>query len=299
MTALRALLAGSIDYAGLFPPAGLDMPAAVANHARYLVSGNRWALGRFVLPAARLREFEEAAGNLLPPRPDGEAWRLSALLGTDPAGDIRAIGAFNCRHAAADPTAVVVDVVEARAASTDALALLLATVPGYLQAYVEVPVDADPAPLVSAIAGGRVGAKIRTGGVTSDAFPSARHVARFIGACVAAGVPFKATAGLHHPLRGDYPLTYASDSARGTMFGFLNVFLAAAFMAGGMDAVAAEGLLEESSPASLHISSDAIVWRGHRLGGAAIEAARGRTIVAFGSCSFTEPLGDLGALGLL
>ena len=33
MTALRALLAGVIDYAGLFPPAGLDMATALGIHA--------------------------------------------------------------------------------------------------------------------------------------------------------------------------------------------------------------------------------------------------------------------------
>lgn len=300
MTALRALLAGSIDYAGLFPPAGLDMSTSVANYAHYLDSDTRWALGRFVLPASRLCEFEEAAGNLPPVRRDGEAWRLSALLGADPAADIRAIGEFNCRHA--DPAAagaIVVDVVEAKAGTTDAVTSLLAAVPGYLQAYVEVPVDPDPAPLVSGLAGRRGRAKIRTGGVTADAVPRARDVARFIGACVASGVPFKATAGLHHPLRGDYPLTYAPDSDRGTMFGFLNVFLAAALMAEGMDAASAECLLEESSPASFRITPEQIVWREHRLDTRSIVAARGRAIVAFGSCSFTEPVDDLTALGLL
>ncbi len=299
MTALRALLAGSIDYAGLFPPAGLAMSAAAANYAAYREGEAAWALSRFVVPAARLAEFEKAATTLLPARPDGDTWRLAVLLGADPVGDLRAIGEFNCRHAATGAGAVVVDVVEGKAGDVSAVASLLGQMPEYLEAYVEIPVDEDPTPLVRAIAehGGR--AKIRTGGVTPESFPSAAAIARFIAACVEAGVPFKATAGLHHPLRAVYPLTYAPDSPRGTMFGFLNLFLAAAFMSHGLNSTDAVRLLEESDPSSLRVTEETVEWRGRRLGAGEIAAARGRTIVSFGSCSFTEPLGDLAALGLL
>src|SRR6185436_15978516 len=111
----------------------------------------------------------------------------------------------------------------------------LARIPGYLQPYIEIPVSGDPAPLATAVgrAGGRL--KVRTGGVTADAFPSAADLARFLRAAVQAGVPFKATAGLHHPLRAEYRLTYEPGSACGTMFGFLNLFLATAFVSAGMD----------------------------------------------------------------
>ena len=275
------------------------MATAARNYARYREGDTRWALGRFVVPATRLREFEKAAENMLPSRPSGEPWRLTVLLGADLPGDLRSIDEFNCRHAAGGSAAVAADVVEARAASVDAVTGLLTAMPDSLQAYVEVPADPDPAPLMSAIAAQRGRAKIRTGGVTPDAFPPAREVVRFIARAVELGVPFKATAGLHHPLRADYPLTYEPDSLRGTMFGFLNVFLAAAFMARGMDAQAAERLMEESSPGSLTVLDQAIEWRGHRLGIEDIHAARGRTIVSFGSCSFTEPIGELAALGLL
>lgn len=311
MTALHALLAGSIDYAGLFPPSGLPMSQAVDNYAGYRESDAAWALGRFVVPATHLEEFERASARLLPSASGGEPWRLAALIGTDPVGDLRAIGEFNGRHAAtgggsAGPgsagtgaRSATVDVVEARVGSAAAIASLLGVIPEEFEAYLEVPVDRDPASLVGVIAdqGGR--AKIRTGGVTADAFPPAADVARFIAACVGANVPFKATAGLHHPLRGLYPLTYAPDSARGTMFGFLNVFLAAAFLSHGLDSVDATRLLEESDPSSFRVTEDAVEWRGRRLTGGEISGARSRAIVSFGSCSFTEPLGDLAGLGLL
>jgi hypothetical protein len=301
-TALRRLLAGTIDYAGLFPPAALDMAASVRGYAEYRAGPDAWALGRFVVPAARLAELEREAAPLaptVPPAPGAaDPWRLSALLGTEPAKDFAALGEFNCRHAAAGAPALLADVVEGRADSVEAVGRLLAAAPRWAQVYVEIPLDRDPAPLVDAIArhGGR--AKARTGGITPDAFPTAEAVARFLHACSAARVPFKATAGLHHALRAEYRLTYAADSPRGTMFGFLNVFLAAALLHHGLGEGDAVRLLEERSPEAIRISSGAIEWRGHRLDAAQIAAARAAGIAGFGSCSFTEPVEELRELGL-
>ncbi len=128
-------------------------------------------------------------------------------------------------------------------------------------------------------------------------------MARFLRACTVARVPFKATAGLHHPLRGSYPLTYAPDAPRGTLFGFLNVFLAAA-LAPALTGEELEALLQEESAAALGLTGDAltedaITWRGHRLEGAALEESRRRFALSYGSCSFTEPIEDLQELSLL
>ena len=56
---------------------------------------------------------------------------------------------------------------------------------------------------------------------------SGADVVRFIRRCIEADVRFKATAGLHHPLRAEFPLTYDAGAPVGAMFGYLNVFLAA------------------------------------------------------------------------
>jgi hypothetical protein len=297
--ALRTLLHSRIDYAGLFPPAGLDMTAAVTNYASYRDGAHAWALGRFVAPASRIAQFESAAVGLLPPSPSPSPWRVAALLGADPAADMRALGELNCRHAADGEGAVTADVVEGKADSVEAVERLLRRVPPYLQAYVEVPIAGDPAPLVAAIgrAGGR--AKVRTGGVTPDAFPATADVVRFIRACLSARVPFKATAGLHHPLRAEYRLTYQADSPSGTMYGFLNVFLAAGFLREGMTEADAVRLLEERDPGAIRFTAGGAEWRGRRLESGALHRAREEGIVSFGSCSFTEPIGDLKALGLL
>ena len=184
-------------------------------------------------------------------------------------------------------------------ASAEVVERVLTSLPKHLQAYVEIPVGRDPAELVAAISRHGARAKVRTGGVTPEAFPATADLVRFLRTCVGAGVPFKATAGLHHALRASYRLTYAPDSPRGTMFGFLNVFLAAAFLREGMDNADAARLLEEADPRAFGFDDGGIAWRGRRIEAAAIRAAREQAIVSFGSCSFTEPMDDLASLYLL
>jgi hypothetical protein len=295
-TLLRPLLAGSIDYAGLFPPAALDMTTAVRQYAEHRAGPDAWALGRFVVPAARLPELEREAEAHVPRSP-AKPWRLSVLLGATPADELQALDEFNCRHAASGAAALSADSVEARADSVEAINRLLDQVPNWAQAYIEIPLHQDPTSLVAALAlrGGR--AKARTGGVTADAFPAPADLLRFLRACTGADVPFKATAGLHHPLRGEYRLTYAPGSPAGTMFGFLNLFLAAAFLRQGLADADVLRLLEERDPQAFRVGPDLIEWRGHQLTRAAIEAARARSILSFGSCSFTEPVDEARRLG--
>jgi hypothetical protein len=299
MSAIHILLRQSIDYAGLFPPAGLDMASAAGNYAQYLGGESAWALGRFILPASRLGEFESAAEDLLLRTGGARPWRLSGLTGPDLAADLELIDEFNRRHGAAAAGAAIVDTVEVRAGSVADVEDTIRRVPRQLQTYLEIPAGRDPHEIVAAI--GRLGgrAKVRTGGVTRDAFPATADLIRVIATSIQARVPFKATAGLHHPLRAEYRLTYAADSARGIMFGFLNLFLAAAFIREGMPEVVAAEILEETSAAALQVTEQAITWRGHRLDAEALRRAREDTIVSFGSCSFTEPIEELQSLQLL
>src|SRR5690554_3542756 len=99
---LRAIARELIDYAGLFPPAALGMPQVVANYAAYRASEEAWMLGRLIVPAARLDEFERAAEGCLDSGDagGGQAWRLSLLGSGDPAADLKAIEEFNRRQAA-------------------------------------------------------------------------------------------------------------------------------------------------------------------------------------------------------
>jgi len=294
MNPVHTLLRQSIDYAGLFPPAGLGMSAAVDNYLRYRADPEAWALGRFIVPATRLVEFEEAAGDGSPGRAGRQPWQLSALVGPDLVGDLDQIAAFQRRYADTAPGKTV-DTIEAKADGVSAIEETMRSVPGRLQVYFELPIERDPIDLIAAVA--RVGAraKVRTGGVTPQAFPSTVSLARFIHACVRAKVPFKATAGLHHALRSEYRLTYEEDSGTSVMFGFLNLFLATALARNGMAECDTCRILEESSPAAFRVDDDAISWRGQRFDRDALGRAR-QSIVSFGSCSFTEPIAELQSL---
>ena len=142
-------------------------------------------------------------------------------------------------------------------------------------------------------------AKIRSGGITADAFPAIANVAEFIRACREKGIAFKATAGLHHPLRCVKPLTYEPNAATGTMHGFVNVFLAAALVQGGMNAADGAQLLEERDPKAFVFNDQGAAWRDRRAGLAALATTRSTFALSFGSCSFEEPIGELKELGLL
>jgi hypothetical protein len=299
--AVVVLLRELIDYAGLFPPASLSMVASVANYDRYLQSEWNWILGRFIVPVSRLGEFEEAlAGLLALPAPSSLAnWRLSVLLGADATSDVARIREFNARMAGSGfKRSAVVDSVEVKVASAAEIVQLSGIIPAELGTYVELPLSSASECIPAVAACGRR-AKIRTGGETADMFPSPASVIEFIRLCVSANVPFKATAGLHHPLRSVHKLTYQPESASGMMHGFLNVFLAAAFLRSGMEPALAIQLLEEQMPTAFHVDADGIGWREQRLTPHEIAAARQGFALSFGSCSFTEPIDDLRALHLL
>lgn len=287
--AIEELLAGLIDYAGLFPPAALGMPEAVRAYAEYRRGAERWALGRFVLPASHLAEFSEA---FAPFAGEGAPWQLSVLAG---ATDAPAIDAFNL----AQRGRAVIDTIESKANRVEEIAALAALNGEGRFIYVEIPLGPTMETLIAEIAGQGFRAKMRTGGVTADAFPTAESVARFLELCAKAGIASKATAGLHHPVRGDYRLTYAADSATGTMFGFLNVVCAAMLIGHGLPNHEAIALLEERDPKAFRAGDDGIRWRDWLVPMADIKNARAGSTNSFGSCSFAEPIHDLKQLTLL
>jgi len=278
-----------VDYAGLFPPAGLAMNSALENFARHQHSDHAWLLGRFICPATRLTEL---AATL----PSGtHQWKISALAGTDLPGDLTLMKSFNEREAGS----AEVDVVELKTENVSSVRTVATSIPNGLTAYCEIPVAHDPGELLAAIAGAGLRAKIRTGGITPATFPTSTQVARFLTRCAEATVPFKATAGLHHPLRGEFRLTYEPDSARATMHGFLGVFLAAAFARTGWSAERLVPVIEETQADAFEFGETAISWRCNSLTVGQIESTRRQFAISFGSCSFEEPVEDLKARGLL
>ncbi len=295
---LRALLHALVDYAGLFPPAALDMSAAVREYTAHRASPEAWMLGHFVLPVSRLDEFETSLATLESSTP-GDVWRLSVLPSVDLDATLAAIADFNARNRTTRGRAAVADTIEFKLEAIPDLETALATIPPDLTSYVELPIDDDLAPRLAAISRAGARAKVRTGGVTAGAFPASHALARFIQSCADAGVPFKATAGLHHPLRGDYRLTYEPGAPHGMMFGFLNVFLAAAFARTGLTLKELALLLEEKDASAFEFTETAATWRGRAVSRTGISAVRHHVALSFGSCSFQEPVDDLRSLGLL
>jgi hypothetical protein len=298
-TPIHALLATAIDYAGLFPPAALPMSDAVAEYARLSVGCHAWALGRFILSAARLEEFARVFAS----QSGAIRWRLSALIGADVAGDLLKVETFNHSRAGPRPAslngALLVDTLEFKTPTAESVAEMARLANGRFATFYEFPHMRDPDEFLSAIAraGGR--AKIRTGGLTADAIPKPAALARFLEQSAALRVPFKATAGLHHPLRGVYRLTYESGSPTATMYGFVNLALAVAFARAGWKAEQLVPILGEQSPDAFRFDADGASWREHRLASDDLKGARAESLVSFGSCSFDEPITELQALGWL
>lgn len=292
---IRALMADAIDYAGLFPPSSVAMPEAVINYATYRNSNYAWMLGRFVVTAARLDEFYENARDFIS-RDGGNAWRVAVVVGDDVTKAIDQVKNFN----AANGPGIVCDVLEIRADSQGVIENAAMSVPEGVTAYFELPLDATLPEMVSTLAVRGQRAKIRTGGVTPEAFPSTQAIIRFVKTCLAANVRFKATAGLHHPIRCFRPLTYEADSVKGTMHGFLNLFLMTGFAREGYRPSLLEDVMEEEFEEVFTFDEQSAVWRDeYVLTTWQIERMRERGLQSFGSCSFDEPVADLQKLGIL
>lgn len=297
MKAVDILLEELIDYAGLFPPASENMRTAVESYASYRAGPDAQALGRFIVPFARLAEFEETARKLMPRGAGAEPWRLSVLIGDDAGVAAESMPRFNCHHwSGSEEGHALIDAVEVKVATTEDVESSHRALPAFFQRYFEIPLNADTDSLIKAVSrvGGR--AKIRTGGIKPDAFPAAREILSFLIACQREKVAFKATAGLHHPIRGSYRLTYEPNSDSGKMYGFLNLFLAAALLRKGEPESTVLRALEESDPRAFDFSDVAIDWKGHRIDASDLHGVRDTFAISFGSCSFREPIDELSAL---
>jgi len=327
MTAIRELMTGLIDYAGLFPPAKLAMHLVVENYDRYLAGDYAWIMGRLICPAARLDEMAECIQALPPAPADREPWRISMLgrpaadgdvFTAQLADDIAAARACENRLG----SAVVVDAYEVRvpdrmAGQPDGLGdlarssrdRLVSELGRDVRVFFEVPFAENwttqvPAAIAqfatrasdspSVATEGGCGVKVRTGGVEAHMIPGVEQVACFIAACCKHKVAFKATAGLHHPIR------HPSDQVAAPMHGFFNVFGGAVLAQhAGLDESTLSQILDDRDASHFVWSEDGLAWRDTRVDASRIAATRATLATSFGSCSFDEPIDDLRSMALL
>ena len=299
---LRLLLQHSIDYAGMFPPCSLPLEPALKNQAGYLRLEDSWMLNGFVLPIAQfnqakqlLAEFDPAhplSVSALGPKTESAAAFWNELERTDEA--IRALSAHNV-------DLVAVSQLEMFLPNDVDLSLLKEAreMIGALPSFWEAPAQrAQPTiELLSELNSDTdlptFGYKLRTGGVTADAFPTSAQIASALVAPATHQVPIKFTAGLHHPLRQH------RDEVQTKMHGFLNVLGAAVLAAEHKwDAEQARSMLEDEEASSFHFEEEFFAWRDWRIDLRRLEDRR-RFVTTFGSCSFDEPREDLRALGIL
>jgi len=304
MTLRRALFQGLIDYAGLFPPAQLSMQPAVEEYRTIRCGPYSWIAGRFIVPVSRIAELTASIG----PTPiqicaiadagsDSREWFRNAQSRV---GDLAAVRQSSLLEVAAIEVAVPA-LTAARETFDPVIGqfamLAHSAALGDLPVYVELPRGPRFEELLPsamfALARSKLGAKLRCGGVEPEAFPSAAEVAAFLLAAHEYDVPFKATAGLHHPIRAVEP------SSGLLMHGFINLLAASVFVRGGSDRAELEAILEERDPAAFSVTDEHFGWRDRFVDVAEVAQMRARGFIAYGSCSFLEPVGDLVALGML
>jgi hypothetical protein len=272
---IPAVVAGLCDDAAVFPPGLAPLPEAVRAHQE---RHDRWFAG-LVGPLVLAESALPQLGPLV--RPDLPL-RLSVTLPGGPAGLDGVIS--TCAGLPVELSSVEVVVPEG-VAPVEFFERLAAGVGGHeLDVYVEVPRDARGAEIIDGLQG-RYRAKFRTGGVRAELYPSVEELAASLAAVTCAGIPFKATAGLHHALRNTDPETGF------VQHGFLNLLLATdALLAGGSE-LDAQRLLAERD-------GTIVAERVRAVDVTAVERTR-RAFTSFGTCSVTEPLAELIELGIV
>lgn len=325
---LRALLTDALDYAGLFPPASLALDPAIRSFARDRVSDASWMLARFICPAGKLSELRPYHDELFGQSPP---FRFSALgsggqdLDVFRRGletDVQAMYAFvNCHDDCVRVEAFETRMPDALSREPSA-ALATAALECYSAAF-DTSRFAGCSAFFEAPAGTRwqegaehlirelgregrrrkarglpaLGFKLRTGGVTADAFPATGLVAWALACCRDAVVPIKFTAGLHHPIR------MYREEVHTKMHGFVNVLAAAtlahAYPLDPLGERELEAVLECEDPRQFELHDDRILIGQYVLATDVITAIRRDAVISFGSCSFDEPIEDLRSLGWL
>jgi hypothetical protein len=304
-SSFKTFMTKILDYAGIYPPANLPLDEAFENFREYQSSPDAWMLSHFVVPAKRLTElpeFDEILTFTALGRGGKEMDEFLENVNLDIA-DILAFRESRVASAAVDmfevalPATALSDKFTANECVTRAAdALNKNGITVYFEAPFGESWEDRAEKLLRAlrkVKDKHVGFKLRTGGVTPEAFPTPGQVAWAIVEAREAGIPMKCTAGLHHPMR------HYNQSVKAKMHGFINVFGAAVLAsANRLTQEQIQPVIEDEDPANFIFNESGFTWKN--LHAASSEIMKMRLFAtSFGSCSFDEPLEDLRALNLL
>jgi hypothetical protein len=333
---LRALFAGIIDYAGLFPPARLPLDQAIRNYARYRQERGAWMLGRFVCPAARLQELapfiEEAFSSQAPLliAALGRGGNDAAAFGSGLRADLEQIAAFQLQHGArvkvetletrlpVNLSGLVLDLAQARQLAEELELQALAS-------YYELASESEWRDV-----GNRLMAQLGLAGkpqrlaedmlrlMTQVPLLEGRVGRKTAGLKLRCGgldaAAFPSPDHVAHvivmardtrlPLKFTaglhHPLRHFDTGLQTHVHGFLNVFTAGVLArAGDLSEEQVRQIIEDEDAGNFVFTADELRWREHRATVLEIIEARRHGVTSFGSCSFDEPCADLRALGLL
>lgn len=283
LSAMNSALAGLFDYAGMFPPAGQDLGAAVRDYLQCRRGQYASALGRFVIDGKALSSLRDQFAAVL------NDLRLSVI----------ATGMTREAIQQHLDNGLSIEMIELKADDRIDILRWNGSLPSGIATYVEVPVCLGDFSMLNVMGEAGMRAKLRMGGVVAEAFPSAASVAAMLKMLAEKKIPFKATAGLHHPLRSRHPFTHREDSQVGMMHGFMNLLCAATLVWFGGKAEEAQQLLEEQDPRAWHVAANSLQWRSWNWSANQLQEVRERFLISIGSCSFSEPMNDLETLGWL
>ncbi|MGE3805277.1 MAG: hypothetical protein AB7K24_11450 [Gemmataceae bacterium] len=304
--ALRALLNGFIDYAGLFPPAKLPLDQAFANFLRYRREKDAWMLRTFVCPVDRLHE-------LVPMLDDGPPVPL-AVLGKGGATpreylenfqtDLHALRAlpekkFTVHSYELKMPDYLLDWPQVHIKTMFDGSSALFSMAGRPEVHIFVEAKfkrfQDLAPLIENMHDQHLsGYKLRCGGASGADIPAPEVVAFTLSLCQSSKVPMKFTAGLHHPFR------HHNQGLNAQLHGFLNVYVACVLaQARKLELPVIEKIVADEDKSHFQFDDDGLAWQDVRASVREVETARKTFVTTLGSCSFDEPREDLRALGWL
>ncbi len=296
LDARTAAFASLIDYAGVFPPASLPMADAVERYRRLRSGDDRWVVGRFLCRASQLEELAAVAtrGMTRGERP----WSVGVIMDVSPGA------AASVAHEFQREMSPVMEVTSAEvrigaAPTVGALLDAVSAVDAGVAAFIEVDPEHALRAQMDAIGsslrdrGMTGGAKIRCGGATPDAIPPVEFVSEFVWEASMAGVPFKATAGLHQPIR------HLDEELGAVRHGFVNLLLGSVAADQGEDRATVSAIVAEEDSREFTIGPMAASWRHLSFPGSAVRRSRSFGFLAFGSCDADEPIGALRDLAFL